>query len=379
MNERSSAIPEKLLAFEQSVQSLTHGYDGRLVHLAFLIARVAVECREKPTGIDFSCLDGLRRYLRDAEQLGDWVRQVGRAFQVADGEEWLFKLLAPRDPLIVDPTLIVDTQSALKKYAQSQRDKLTKEITERQKKIADAYKQLNWDKLPEDTQLFASEATINDVLLNPEHRKTIEEMAKRYNVPPDLLAGIVAAEKDFDYDDDDRKQDNAAGKGMKVKEGPGIASVGDETLKKSINHLREHKLPGYEDAEKYKVGDVKKRVSFEGSVEAAAIVAAALVHYKGGAATATDKAVVWGAFRTGVKDFSPKPKDNKYGYNSQEDFRNNKANGSDPLPKDLQIGGNAYQSQPYFEFFEKAFYIEQTIDKNNIEVESHPFVSENWA
>jgi hypothetical protein len=39
------------------------------------------------------------------------------------------------------------------------------------------------------------------------------------------------------------------------------------------------------------------------------------------------------------------------GFASPEDFAKNRASGTDRYPPEFQIGGNAYQSLPFFEYF----------------------------
>ena len=55
-------------------------------------------------------------------------------------------------------------------------------------------------------------------------------MAERYGIPPALLAGVVSAENDFDRDFSDLVMDKIAKAGMGIFDGPGIASVHNNSL-----------------------------------------------------------------------------------------------------------------------------------------------------
>jgi hypothetical protein len=272
---------------------------------------------------------------------------------------------------------IIDPSSALNEFARSEKNALQNNISDREQELSRAYEKAGL-KAPKDTDVYSSSTVVNTILL-PENIKTIESIAKRYNIPSDLLTGVVAAEMDFDHDFTDKISDGLGRRNVSIPfigNGEGIASVHRETLANATKYLVDKKLPGYESAEKYDMG-VSNRSSFSGSVEGAAIVVGALVDYKGGVTSVTDKAVIWGAYRSGVKGFSPESV--TYGYDSQENFKGNQATGTSQLPERLQIGGNAYMSQPYFTFFQQAFELKQHIEQRNQDIIDHPFVAENLA
>ncbi len=211
---------------------------------------------------------------------------------------------------------------------------------------------------PTDTEAYDAGIAVNTVFFNPENRKAIETMAERYGLRPGLLAGIIAAEMDFDHSYwKDKFADGLARRGLSLGDSPGIASVHTPILNHAIDYLRANGLAGAEPAQQFPTGDNQYRASFEGSVESAAIVAAMYAHAHGGVQSAEDMAVVWGAFRTGIRGFVPG--DDGAGYASLADFRQNVANGTANYPAQFQIGGNAYMSQPYFEFFDRAIGNEQ--------------------
>ena len=185
------------------------------------------------------------------------------------------------------------------------------------------------------------------------HKEVIITLAKRYNIDPVLLAGTLASEKDFDYDIKDYVQDITGRWGVSSN-GLGIASVHQKTLKQAIQYLKIHKLASAHDAAIYDQS-AQHRVSFEGTAEGAAIVLAMLTHAKKGVHSTQDMAVVWGAYRTGVKDLSPREGDEAPGYTSIPNYINNKANMPDGLPSEFGIGTNAYMSEPYFKFLQKEF------------------------
>lgn len=202
--------------------------------------------------------------------------------------------------------------------------------------------------LPEDSFLKNSGQTI-DFILKPENRQIIEEMATRYGVDPALLAGIVASEMDFDYGIDDSLQDVLGYIGIETKGTVGISSVGEETLETAIEYLQDHNSPGFKWSQVYDF-DIHNRTSDRGAIEGAAIVAAWLTNLHGGVNSAEDMAVVWGAYRRGIQDYSP----NGGGY-SLKGFQNNIANGTDNFKTEYKMGKNAYISQPYFEYFQEVF------------------------
>jgi hypothetical protein len=286
-------------------------------------------------------------------------------------------LLGLRNDQLLELRTIIDPSAALNAFARNEKDGLQNSISDREQELRRAYEKAGL-KAPKDTDVYSSNTVVNTILL-PENIKTIENTAKRYNIPSDLLAGVVAAEMDFDHDITDKISDGIGRRNVSIPfigNGEGVASVHRETLDNATKYLVDKKLPGYESAEKYDMG-VSNRSSFSGSVESAAIVVGALVDYKGGVTSVTDKAVIWGAYRAGVKGFSPESA--TYGYDSQENFKGNLATGTSKLPEQFQIGGNAYMSRPYFTFFQQAFELKQRTEQRNQDIIDHPFVAENLA
>jgi len=228
-------------------------------------------------------------------------------------------------------------------YTMERRDLLGQEMQKR-------YEQLkNAGLVPATTDKFDSETAIGIVLLNPENRKVIEETAKKYGLDPALLAGAVTAEMDLDYDWKDGIQDGLGRIGIGLGDGPGVANVHNASLEFAIQYLKSHDLPGKDFAQTYD-WSASNRSSFTGSVEGAAIVLAMYADAHGGVSTSDDMAVVWGAYKNGIKDFVLN--DPGEGYASVEDFQNNIANGASG---DFIMGTNAYYAQPYFEYFREAF------------------------
>jgi hypothetical protein len=201
-----------------------------------------------------------------------------------------------------------------------------------------------------DTDLFTSGLAIQ-VVENPENRQFIDDMARRYGVDPALLEGVIAAEIDFDRDRKDVILDDLGRRGIGIGQGWGVAAVHGDTLDRAIEYLQQNGLPGAEDAARYDK-DVENKASFEGSVEAAAIVVAFYADVKkqhgGSIDSPEDMAVIWGAYRAGVAGVSP----SGGGFASAEDFANNRASGTEEFPPEFQGGGNAYQSTPFFEYFQ---------------------------
>lgn len=201
-----------------------------------------------------------------------------------------------------------------------------------------------------DTDLFSPVVAINAVS-KPENRKVIDDLAARYGVDPALLEGVIAAEIDFDRDRKDVILDKLGrGTGIGIGQGWGVAAVHGDSLDKAIDYLKDNKLPGSQDAQNYDK-DVENRASFEGSIEGAAIMLAWLADVKrkngGSVDSAEDMAVIWGAYRAGVVGVSP----GGGGFASPEDYANNKASGTDKYLPEFEVGGNAYQSTPFFEYF----------------------------
>jgi len=210
---------------------------------------------------------------------------------------------------------------------------------------------------PENTDRFMASDAIGTVYLNTENRATIERLAEEYDIPPELLAGVVAAEIDFDHDDLDYIQDGLGRRGLHPGNqisggGVGVASVRDDTLERAIEHLAAERHGFQFDP---RVLDKDYRATFTGSVESAAVVISYLTEQYGGTEnlSAEDMAQIWGGFRTGVADINDI--DGRYGYANVEDWRNGQARGTENLDNRFQVGSNAYMSQPIFEFFEERY------------------------
>jgi hypothetical protein len=217
--------------------------------------------------------------------------------------------------------------------------------------IHDRHEDLRRADLPfVDTDLFTSPLAIR-VVENPDNRRFIDDMARRYGVEPALLEGVIAAEIDFDRDRKDVVLDNLGRGGVAIGQGWGVAAVHGDSLDRAIDYMQENNLPGAAEAGRYNK-DVKHKATFEGSVEAAAIVTAFYADVKrkhgGSVDSPEDMAVIWGAYRAGVAGVSTEGG----GFASPEDFAQNRASGTDGYPSEFQIGGNAYQSLPFFEHFE---------------------------
>ncbi|MEO1334381.1 MAG: hypothetical protein AAFV29_02000 [Myxococcota bacterium] len=226
---------------------------------------------------------------------------------------------------------------------------------------------------PEDTEFYAPKDVI-PTLTSPKNMQLIQQTAARYGIEPELLAGVVAAEMDFDHDRNDVFQDGFGRNApwlldvFQADSGAGVASVHLPTLKQSIEYIKKNPdrfgSSVVSAASKYDLS-TNNRSTFAGSVESAAIVTAALRDWKRangdvGQLTTEDMASIWGAYRTGVGGFSIQ-EDKKTvpvgqgGFKNGTDFALNRANGAQGLPREMQIGGNAYQSLPYFKFFQSAF------------------------
>ncbi len=227
---------------------------------------------------------------------------------------------------------------------------------------------------PRNTDTYDANVAMGTVAGNQTNKALIEEMAKKYGVPPALLAGVIASEMDFDHHwltgaVDDGIMRNL---GVGVGDGYGAASVHFDTLEAATRYLNEHHLTGAGDASQFwdNFDDVFLGVRFMGknpaefptSVESAAIVTAAYMHLHGkppDQLTPEDMAVIWAGYRTGVKDSGLPYKDG--GFLSADDFKAHKANGAKPP---FEMGGNAYQSLPEFERLAALF--------------GHPVGSDDW-
>lgn len=226
---------------------------------------------------------------------------------------------------------------------------LKKSIAERQKRITDAHLDIPESKFI--ASIYDSDASVQKVL-EPENRTIIEEMAQRYHISPALLAGVIASEMDFDYDYKDAFADNFSMAGIGLDAGPGLASVHGPTLIEAQKRLLDEQLPGADFASKYDLSP-QNRVSFRGTVEAAAIVTSMYAHEMGQVNSIEDMSVVYSAYRNGIKGYIPG--DSNYGFESIADYRNHIARDSQNISQELRIGANAYLTQPYFEFFSLAF------------------------
>lgn len=217
---------------------------------------------------------------------------------------------------------------------------------------------------PDNSDVYTTTDAIGTVYLNPENRATVERLAEQYDVPPELLAGVVAAELDFDHTGDDRIQDGLGRSGLPglpgivglpdipIGEGVGAASVHEAALHHAIEELtgEEHGFQFNED-----VLDQDYRSTFTGSVESAAIVLKHLMgeYGKEDNLSAQDMAQIWAGYRTGVQGVNEL--DGKYGFESVEDWRNGNADGAEIYDPQFSEGSNAHMSEPLFKFFAEQY------------------------
>ena len=190
---------------------------------------------------------------------------------------------------------------------------------------------------------------------DPENKQFILQTAAKYGIDPALLAGTVAAEMDFDLSEFASLSDSLwRNTPLHLGQGPGIASVHHDTLTWAVGYLQAKEMKGADAAVQFLNRGQDKAANFNHSVEAAAIVLAALddLHQGQGAPShsSQDMAVIWGAYRTGIIDVTPDGK----GYRLEE-FVANRIDDPDatnlvPGDSDAAMGANAYQSQPYFEY-----------------------------
>ncbi|MEO1339199.1 MAG: hypothetical protein AAFV29_26385, partial [Myxococcota bacterium] len=226
---------------------------------------------------------------------------------------------------------------------------------------------------PKDTGFYSTQDVL-PTLTAPQNLMLMQQTAVRYGIEPELLAGVVAAEMDFDHDSKDVIQDGLGRSApwlldaLKGSDGAGIASVHLPTLEQSIKYIQRNSgrfdLSVVRAASSYDFS-TKNRASFAGSIESAAIVTAALRDWKRangdvGQLTSEDMASIWAAYRTGVGGFSAQKDGNTIpvgqgGFTNGTDFALNRANGAQALPRDMRVGANAYQSMPYFRFFQSVF------------------------
>jgi WXG100 family type VII secretion target len=207
---------------------------------------------------------------------------------------------------------------------------------------------------PDNSDLYNAEWAVGTVFLDPKNRVAIEQIAAKYGIDPALLAGVIAAEMDFDYEYQDKIQDGLGRRGLAAGQGQGLGNVHTDTLEAAIEYLGKHQLPGTTDAASYD-WDVENRSSFNGSVEAAAIAVTMYADLHGPIDSAEDMAVIWGAYRTGIQGVSP---GDKYGFESLEAYQGHVARGTTTYAPQFQVGSNAYMSQPYFEYFMQLFAYE---------------------
>jgi hypothetical protein len=229
-------------------------------------------------------------------------------------------------------------------------DRVQRQVEARRDRIAGT------DSQPVDT----SQNDAYDALLTVRSASNADDLgaiANRYGIDPALLKGAVASEMDFDYNTKDQIQDGMwRNTAVHVNVAPGITSVRTDALQWGAKYLKDHQVEGADAAQAFLKADPERDngADFDNSAEAAAIVLAAITHVRkshgASTSTPTDMAVTWGAFRSGIRDVMP----GGSGY-SLDEFLHNKLAPSDAGnvadksgdPHTL-IGGNAYQSEPYF-------------------------------
>lgn len=171
----------------------------------------------------------------------------------------------------------------------------------------------------------------------------IQDAAVRYGLDPALLSGVLGAEIDFDTDTKDIGQNIATRFGIERGQGPGAANVHLGDLEQAIAYLEANQLPGAADAAKF---DPSFRNVYDHPAEAAAIVVAWKADLKrkagGTVSTPEDMAIIFGAYRTGEGNF---------------DLKNNRiVTGAEELVRETgdpnaAMGSNAYQAEPYFDYY----------------------------
>lgn len=174
--------------------------------------------------------------------------------------------------------------------------------------------------------------------------------AAHYGLDPALLAGTLASEVDFDY----HLYDDALGDALcrqtsicVFAAGPSYASVHLDELKRAKEYLAgRRELPGADAAQSFVV---THQNVLEHPEEAAAIILAWKVDLKrqagGSVDSPQDMAVLFGTYRAGAENF---------------DLKSNIVNGGPELAEKIRdpaavAGVNAYQSEPYFEYY-SAYY-----------------------
>ncbi|AKJ30111.1 hypothetical protein AAW51_3420 [Caldimonas brevitalea] len=197
---------------------------------------------------------------------------------------------------------------------------------------------------------------------HPDNAAMISDIAKRYDLPAPLLGGVVAAEMDFDHGPEDVVQDGLWRHGVALRVGPGVNSVHTDTLEWAVRYLEDHGLPQAAEAKRYMEANPQRKSAADlpSSTEEAAIVLTAIDHLRTGGAndpmSSTDMAFMWGAFRTGVEGHMPNAKGL-----SVDELRAGRLDSEDAQAlvsatgnEHARIGGNAYQSEPYFEALNQA-------------------------
>jgi hypothetical protein len=181
----------------------------------------------------------------------------------------------------------------------------------------------------------------------------LNNLAERYGIDPALLKGTIASELDFDFDEaiDGTLDGLWRNTPLHVGQGPGAASVHSDGLDWAIQYMKDHpEVTGAQAALDFVANDPDRDNSadFKNSTQEAAIYLAALMAYRkaNGASTttATDMAVTWAAYRQGITGLTS----DEGGY-TIDGFLKNQVEpddvGGEPH---TVIGGNAYQSEPYF-------------------------------
>lgn len=199
---------------------------------------------------------------------------------------------------------------------------------------------------------------------SPENKPFIRATAEKYGIEPALLAGTVASEMDFDLSHAAAMSDGAWRHGvLQMGKGPGIASVHYDSLTWALGYLQGGNSKVANEAARFirSDPDQTKAADFRNSVESAAIVLAALQegHKRqgGGGGTAQDMAVIWGGYRGGVTGLNPQGDAYSlqgFGQNrlDQPDASKMAEATGDPS---AAMGGNAYQSEPYFDYLLKSY------------------------
>jgi len=199
---------------------------------------------------------------------------------------------------------------------------------------------------------------------SPDNKAFIEQTAAKYGIDPALLGGTVASEMDFDLSPAAKSVDSLwRNTPLHFGQGPGVASVHHDSLVWAAKYLKDHGDPSAAAAQQFIDSDPHNdhAADFKNSTEAAAVMlkALTLARKEGGAGntTATDMAVTWGAYRSGVKGLTPDGKGFEMG-----DFLANHVD-ADAAAKlasatgdpDAAGGANAYQSEPYFQYLQQNY------------------------